>query len=370
MKRKHGPSLYYATDKNVFDALNQHKVDMPTVLKLFERRNIVVSSKTPRDVLARYFARLTHDYFDHQNIAARLGISPRRERTTSIDIAGIPSDSDKDEKLREVIDKIKGQIESDGSILHIKRSESTVYLEIQYSVIDYKRTEFTQVQHRDGVIEWSQSADGFTIRNTQNEFINNIRDEMLTNLEASIGAKLIRKEVSLFDVPSYAERSKFFLDLMSDLPGFSRKDVTDVYVYKPKPDASDDDEDEDGASSEEDAHVERVFLRGNGVSRSEILGSLDKKGYYIVKAGWRASKILGQGEEYDLEATFADPKDCTGFSFVVRGVYPIIDGKLSSNRRSANIAEGAEMARVIERKALELATTIRTKHAANGTPKT
>jgi hypothetical protein len=47
MKRKHGPSLYYATDKNVFDALNQHKVDMPTVLKLFERRNIVVSSKTP-----------------------------------------------------------------------------------------------------------------------------------------------------------------------------------------------------------------------------------------------------------------------------------------------------------------------------------
>lgn len=37
-KRAHGPSLYYASDKNVFDALNQHKVDTPTVVKLFQRR--------------------------------------------------------------------------------------------------------------------------------------------------------------------------------------------------------------------------------------------------------------------------------------------------------------------------------------------
>jgi hypothetical protein len=61
-KRAYGPSLYYATDKNIFDALNQHKVDAATVAKLFHRRNIVVSKKTLREDLAQYFSRLTHDY--------------------------------------------------------------------------------------------------------------------------------------------------------------------------------------------------------------------------------------------------------------------------------------------------------------------
>lgn len=362
MKRKHGPSLYYATDKNVFDALTQHKVDLPTILKLFERRNIVVSAKTPRDGLARYFSSLTHDYFDHQNIAARLGVAPRRERTTSIDIAGMPDDVDNDGELSKIIDKAKSRLESEGAILHVKRAENTIFLEIQYSVIDYKRTEFSQVQNRDGVIEWSNIADGFTIRNTQNEYINNIRDEMLADLESSIGSKLVRKEVSLFDVPSYRERSKFFLDLMKSIPGFSRRDVTDIYVYKPKPESQD--EEEDSGYDEDEAHVERVFLRGNGVSQSDILENLDKKGYYIVRAGWRTSKVLGLGEEFDLEATFADPKNCTGFSFVVRGVYPVNDGKVSSVRRLANISESAEMAHLIERRALDLTTEIRIKCSA------
>ena len=41
-KRVHGPSLYYATDKNVFDALNEYKVDSPTVVRLFQRRNVEI----------------------------------------------------------------------------------------------------------------------------------------------------------------------------------------------------------------------------------------------------------------------------------------------------------------------------------------
>lgn len=88
-KRTHGSSLYYASDKNVFDALNQHKVDTPTVVKLFQRRNIVVSKKTPREDLAKYFSMLTHDYYDHKEIAARLGVVARRERTTSMDVSGV-----------------------------------------------------------------------------------------------------------------------------------------------------------------------------------------------------------------------------------------------------------------------------------------
>src|ERR1700722_4374569 len=88
--RYHGPSLYFASDKNIFDALNQHKVDSRTVIKLFDDRNIIVSKKTPRETLALYFARLSHDFEDNQLIAARLGVAPRRERITSVKVMGIP----------------------------------------------------------------------------------------------------------------------------------------------------------------------------------------------------------------------------------------------------------------------------------------
>ena len=68
-KHLHGPSRYFATDKNIFDALNQHKVDIPTIMELFGRRNIIVGKKTPREALANYFARLPHDYYDHKDIS-------------------------------------------------------------------------------------------------------------------------------------------------------------------------------------------------------------------------------------------------------------------------------------------------------------
>ncbi|MBP0640201.1 hypothetical protein [Cupriavidus sp. AcVe19-6a] len=117
-KYKHGPSLYYATDKNIFDALNQHKVDSATVVKLFHRRNILVSRKTLREDLAQYFSRLTHDYYDHQDIAARLGVATRRERITSVDVQGL-TDAD---ALRAVSEQLKGELEGSGDTVVIDRS--------------------------------------------------------------------------------------------------------------------------------------------------------------------------------------------------------------------------------------------------------
>jgi hypothetical protein len=61
---------------------------------------------------------------------------------------------------------------------------------------------------------------------------------------------------------------------------------------------------------------------------------LDKDDYYIVKVGWKMKEIFGAGNVYDIEATFSDPKDCTGFSFILNGVYPFEDGKLSARRRA------------------------------------
>ena len=359
-KRIHGPSLYYASDKNVFDALNQHKVDTPTVVKLFQRRNIVVSKKTPRDELAKYFSTLTHDYYDHREIAARLGGAVRRERTTSMDVSGV---GDIDE-LQGVVEQLKKEMEASGDTVQVAREGDNISIRVQYSEVDYKRSEFSQVQVRDGTIEFVKSGTSYVVRNTQNDYINGVRETLLAKVEKTTSAPLTKVVVALFDVPSAKLRSKFFHELASSLPSFVRRDVTDVYVYKAKPDAMDDQE-EDGGDSGSETHVERVFLRGSGVSRSEILNELlDEEDYYIIKMGWTATELLGEGNVYDIEAGFADLKDCTGFSFILSGIFPLDDGKVSTKRRPPHKHEIDALSRVIESKARDLVTELRSEFLA------
>ena len=357
-KRLHGPSLYYATDKNVFDALNQHKVDIPTVMKLFQRRNIIVGKKTPREDLARYFARLPHDYYDHQDISARLGVAARQERITSMDVTGI----NEIDQLKIGVDQLKQELEASGEVVQISRDGDSLTVAVQYSTVDYNRSEFTQVQVRDGTIEFIKSDDGFIVRNTQNEYINNVRESLLGKIEKAVSVPLAKVEVSLFGVTSPKLRSKFFHELASNLPGFKRRDVSGVFVYKAKPDS--DDDSTDSESEEPDTHVERVFLRGNGVTRSEILNDLlNVEDYYITKISWTAQELMSSGYDYDIEAVFADPKNCTGFSFIVNGVYPLEDGKISSRRRKPNKRETDAISRVIESKSRELMIKLREEFA-------
>lgn len=361
-KHIHGPSLYYATDKNVFDALNQHKVDIQTVLRLFQRRNIVVSKRTPREDMATYFSRLTHDYYDHKDIAARLGIAPRRERITSMDVGGLSDASN----LKVAIEQLKQELENSGDVVQVSRDGDSLSMHVQYSTIDYKLNEFAQVQVRDGNIEFIKSPDGYVVRNTQNDYLDNVRDTLLGKLDKASEKPLTKVAVSLFGMPEPRLRSKFFYELMNNLSGYRRRDVTDVYVYKARPD--DDNGDASGVSVDDpDAHIERVLLRGNGVTRSELLNELlDEEDYYIIKVGWTATEIMGVGNVYDIEAVFADPKDCTGFSFILSGVFPIEDGKVSSRRRAPTKDEIDAISRVIEIKSRELVASLSEEYAKLG----
>lgn len=140
-KPKHGPSMYFASDKNIYDALNQHKVDAKTVVSLFERRNIIASNKTDRDELSEYFSRLQHDHYDHQDISAKLGVIPRRERVSTMQVE---ASFDKD-SLKGAVSSLKRSLEETGDVVHITELGDTLTVSIQYSFVDYKRSEFTQV---------------------------------------------------------------------------------------------------------------------------------------------------------------------------------------------------------------------------------
>ena len=152
---------------------------------------------------------------------------------------------------------------------------------------------------------------------------------------------------------------------MTSLPGYKIYDLTDVFVFKPRPTkagstasllGTSDEEDEEN----EDPSVEKIFLRGKGVSQSELLAQLtEEKEYYIAKVGWIATKSTGDGGRYQMEATFADPAKCIGFSYMLRGVYDLDkNGKVQKNRRSPTAPEIDAVAKTIELKAQDLVTLL------------
>lgn len=350
-KKTFGPAMYYASDKNIFDALIQHRVDAPTLAALFERRNMIVSKKTPRDDLAEYFSRLPHDFYDHKIISEKLGILPRRERTTSMNLVGTIDP----EELKFALEEIKKQIVANGDVAHIVRNGNDFALRIQYSLIDYKKTEFAQQQIKDGVVDFIKTSEGYLINNAQNEFMSSVRDEIVEKVDAVVPDDIERVTVNLFDVIDPKMRTRFFIGLSTSLDGFSRRDVSDVYVYKPKLHG----DDEGLASDEHETHIEKILLKGNGITRTSLLLDLvDEDAFYIFKMCWTAQRVLGNGDVISVEVLFADPKNCTDFSILIKSVYPYVDGKLGK-RRAPLKTEIDAMSRLIEKTAREQVQKLR-----------
>lgn len=346
-------SLYYVSDKNIFDALSQSKVDNETVRKMFERRNIICSKKTEREELAKYFSLLTHDYFDHQDIAARLGVTSRRERVTSLDIKSPLEVEQIDSAINGLVDSLK----KEGDVVHLRKDNGSLVINIKYTECDYRRSEFNQIQQRDGLIELLKVGNEYVVRSTQSGHINAARDDLILRLQQPEKEKIVTSSVSLFEFPDPIARSKFFYDLIDSLEGYTRKDVMEVYLYKvgsgvPVFEDEADSEDEDQV----DGNVQKVLMKGSAVARSILLGDLlkDKK-YYIFRIGWLAVEKLGNGYGFDVEALFNDAENCLGFSYVVKGVHVLNDdGKLNKKRRNPMRLESDAVAKAIENSARKL----------------
>lgn len=347
-----GPSLYYVSDKNIFDALNQSRVDTETVRRMFERRNIVCSKKTPREHLARYFSTLTHDYLDHQDIAEKLGSISRRERTTTLEIQN-PITSD---NLEQALSKLTDTLRQTGDIVSISKDGKHVSINIRYTEVDYRQSEFRQVQHKDGVIELAILDKSITVRSTQNEYIGLATNQLIQQLEKEAGNTLDISKITLSGYTAPKIRSKFFHDLSNTLPGFSRRDVTDVYVHKAGSAAQGDALSQDDAVEDDEGDVQKILMKGSSVTRSRVLGDLLKDDkYFIFRISWLAIETLGAGYGYVVEAMFNDPLDCREFAYIVKGVHALESpAKLTKHRRLPTKDESDLVAKAIEGRAKEL----------------
>lgn len=345
MKARFGPSLYFASDKVIFDAINHSQVNTDLIRELLFERGIITSPKTTKYELAQYFSRLTADYFDHLNIGNKLGKVARRERITYAEI----SESISKQEILDGLSSVKNQLEAQGNRVTLEVSGDRVLAILDYEHIDYTEVEFRQVQPRDAIIEFLKDNSGqYVVRSTQNSFTDIAVDQVFAAINSTRETPVKQERISLEGFADPALRTKFFHTLIHSIANHSFVTVTEAYCYKPRTKASLDEEEED-QELEDQPNVVRVTLKGTGVTKSFVIDELYDKGYYIVKVVWRVKPNSSlDADLFELEAQFGEPDSCTGFSYQARSALVFEDGKVTDKKRVPKTEEQDSLFRLLE----------------------
>lgn len=231
-------NIHSVTDKALYDALNQKQITLNEIQDLFLERGTIISKKTPRKDLARNYSRMTHDYYEHQKIATLLGGQSRTEKNTCVRIESCVDKKD----IIEAAEKLKNQITAQDDYCKIIVDGSRVLINIRYLSTNYGKSDFKQAINKEALIEIEPIDNGYSIRRPDNENLQDYEELLLGHIssiqkdkvdDSNLDLKL--NEISLSHNNSADVRTLFFDKLIRTLDGYELEDVTDAYVYHPKP---------------------------------------------------------------------------------------------------------------------------------------
>ena len=257
--------------------------------------------------------------------------------------------------IRETLNGLKQELDDSGNHVEIAVEGDRIMALISYEHVDYTRIDLRQVEPRDAIIEFTKEpGGGFVVRSTQNADIDPIVEKVLSNLAVHAGGDIERSRVNLESIATPALRTQFFDSLIRGIEGYKFLTVTEAYCYKPKLSELENDSDveEEDGELESLPYVEKVSLRGEGVTKSFVAKDLYDKGYYIVKVVWRV-RVAAKADSdiFELEAQFSQPDSCTGFSYRTKAVIMVDEGKVTAKRRGPKKDEDEGLLRLIEQAA-------------------
>ncbi|MFV9013714.1 hypothetical protein [Morganella morganii] len=328
--------IHSVTDKALYDALCQSRVTDNDMVDIFLSRGILVSKKTDRKKLAKNFSKLTHDYYLHQKIASIFGGFLRREKSTSLVVNNIIDKT----LLVKAANELKEIVEDEDDHCFVISDKNVIKISITYLSTNFGKSDFNQVEKKTALFDLEMLDKGFSIRRPDNEQSENYNTQLLEIIETLVDkdnkvkgiipdtSALDIERIHLSNIEDAEKRTNFFKRLINGLDGYELDDVTDVFIYHPKPSVI---EEEDG-DSETGIHISKASLKGEGVLKSEELLSLYDRGFYIWKIRWRVKDKSKTPDLYDFEAQFSDPLEFKDFSYISRGMKKYKgDGKYNKN---------------------------------------
>ncbi|HEX8595986.1 MAG TPA: hypothetical protein VF682_22310 [Pseudomonas sp.] len=352
-------SLYFASDKAIFDALTQRSLTSAELRKVFLSRGIVISNETDKKSLANRFSALFHDYYDYRNLSLLVGGRDSREKTTNVVVTTAVSKA----QLTDALTSVKEWLVDDQH----EQAEVSVHgdqlkLTVKYQKLDFSQAEFRQVVEKTAEVILEKQGSGWKISGPMNDKFKAITDQLYSQIEIVTDEDVGTRTISLEAIPDAGIRTNFLRSLIRNLNDMEVVDVVDVSTFNPndredddldlsddaleiedsievEPDEdSGDDRDHDvemGGPPEVKTHkiirIEKASLKGKGVLESKQILELEGHGFYLWRIRWTAREKLVGSEIVQFEAQFGNQAKYCDFSYIVKGVYSYNNGKHAKN---------------------------------------
>ncbi|EPG4020533.1 hypothetical protein QK360_17110 [Pseudomonas aeruginosa] len=355
-------SLYFASDKAIYDALTQRSLTSAELRKVFLSRGIVISNESDKKFLANRFSALFHDYYDYRNLSLLVGGRDSREKTTNVVVTTAVTK----DQLTDALTSVKEWLVDDQH----EQAEVAVHgdqlkLTVKYHKLDLSQAEFRQVVEKTAEIILEKQGSGWKITGPMNEKFKDITDQLYSQIEILTDQDVCTRTISLEAIPDAGIRTNFLRSLIHNLKDMEVVDVVDVSTFNPNDredddlDLSDDalviedsievesiDEGEEGedddpkaelarpqpeARSHKIIRIDKASLKGKGVLESKQLLELEGHGFYLWKIRWKARERLVGSELVLFEAQFGNQAKFCDFSYIVKGVYNYNNGKYAKS---------------------------------------
>lgn len=352
-------SLYFASDKAIFDALTQRSLTSAELRKVFLSRGIVISNESDKKFLANRFSALFHDYYDYRNLSLLVGGRDSREKTTNVVVTTAVTK----DQLTDALTSVKEWLVDDQH----EQAEVAIHgdqlkLTVKYQKLDLSQAEFRQVVEKTAEVILEKQGNGWKITGPMNEKFKDITDQLYSQIEIVTDKDVATRTISLEAIPDADIRTNFLRSLIRNLKGMEVVDVVDVSTFNPKDREDDDldlsdealviedavefDSDDEGEGGDPETElarlqpearvhkiirIDKASLKGKGVLESKQLMELEGHGFYLWKIRWTAREKLVGSEIVQFEAQFGNQSRYCDFSYIVRGVYNYNNGKYAKN---------------------------------------
>lgn len=360
---------FFATDKDIFDLLAsaKQKLTEGVLRDVARERGIFFSPNDTREDLADALSLLPFTLNELLDLMDRRETTRRNEKTTTITLDAEIEVDDIKAVIKEYQDEV-GPTEKVDS--HLKGADEVV-LNVEYDEMDYSRTRLIQRQRHDATIKFVQQNGRTIVRLPASEKSQRIVENLTSRIESRRKAAVRRETIELDPDFDANERTTFFTRLMSELPGYSLKGVTNLRISPSQHSAADadddsvdiDDDEREVASREMLVIVKSMALTGENLIASEEYQSLRKRGFYITSITWRADQNLMPYDAPHLHAEFADGEAGTGFKYSVKGIYRFQEGYYTKTARPADDIEREKLYELLETTARKVLIDLRQKRA-------
>nr|WP_271105790.1 hypothetical protein [Pseudomonas tohonis] len=365
-------SLYFASDKAIFDALTQRSLTAAELRKVFLSRGIVISNESDKKFLASRFSALFHDYYDYRNLSLLVGGRDGREKTTNVFVTTDVSKSTLTDALTSVKEWL---VDDQHEQAEVSVQGDQIKLTVKYQKLDFSQSEFRQVIEKTAELTLEKQGNGWKITGPMNEKFKQVTEQLYSQIEIATEQVVDTRAISLAGISDAGIRTNFLRSLIRNLKNMEVVDVVDVSTFNPS--GIDDDldvsdealliEDPIDTVPDEDAadddsgdlehnksietpeirrhkiiRIEKASLKGKGVLESKQLLELESHGFYLWKIRWTARENLAGSEIVEFEAQFGNQIEFSDFSYIVKGVYNYHGGKYTKNRvRATPVVEQA-----------------------------